>query len=248
MLFKNLKRVIINLLLLCTTQLFAQLDEGIEDELVDYQYWIDYNVNINIKNNFSLYGDTGFRIISPYIWTRYYIRPAVRYTHKLKAKSKKALEIIYHFGIGTFFTNYNDIPNHLEIRPFRGVQLRWPNFKYISFSHYARLEQQIDYFNNNWDFGLRARYMLAGTFEFYKTRDNFIDQIYIPFSVELFWNLDKSQAFNDVVRITPGIGYIANPKWRFELSLSYHRRKFELEDEFNTNDIVFRLRVFQNLN
>ncbi len=228
-------------------QLFAQIEE-LEDEYADKQLWLDYNVQYNLEKNFTLYGDVGWRIISPHNWTRYYIRPAISFTHYPITKSKKHLKLVYHFGIGTFYTNYTKIPNNLEIRPFQGVNIEWSTLKRININQYIRLEQQFEYFNGEWDFGLRARYMLGGTFEFYKTRDNFIDQIYIPFHVEFFWNLDNTQNFNDVIRITPGIGYVVNPTWRFEFSTSYHRRKFEIEDAFKTNDIVFRFRVFHNLN
>lgn len=237
---------ILFLSLFFSSQLSAQIEE-VEDEYVDQQLWLDYNAQYNLENSFTIYGDAGWRIISPHNWTRYYIRPAINFTHFPISKSKNHLKLVYHFGIGAFFTNYTEIPNNLEIRPFQGINIEWSTLKRLKINQYIRLEQQIEYFNDEWDFGLRARYMLAGTFEFYKTRDNFIDQIYIPFNVEFFWNLDSSQSFSDVLRITPGIGYFANPKWRFEFSLSYHRRKFEIEDEFSTNDIVFRFRVFQNL-
>ena len=243
---KNLISILI-LTLFFSFPLFAQI-EDVEDEYVDYQFWLDYNASYNLKNNFSLYGNVGWRVISPHNWTRYYIRPAISFTHFPITKSKNHLKLVYHFGIGTFFTNYTKIPNNLEFRPFQGVNLEWTTLKRIRINQYLRFEQQLEYFNNEWDFGLRARYMLSSTFEAYKKRNNILDQVYLPFNIEFFWNINKSQGFNDVIRITPGIGYIANPKWRFEFSFSYHRRKFEIEDEFNTNDIVFRFRVFQNLN
>jgi hypothetical protein len=233
--------------ILISLQSNAQI-EDLEDEYTDTQLWLDYNAQYNLKNNFTLYGDAGWRIISPHLWTRYYIRPAVSFTHFPIIKAKKHLKLVYHFGIGTFYTNYTEIPNNLEIRPFQGINIEWTTLKRLHINQYIRLEQQFEYFNDEWDFGLRARYMLAGTFEFYKNRNNFIDQIYIPFHVEFFWNLNDTQTFNDVIRLTAGLGYVANPKWWFEFSTSYHRRKFEIEDEFSTNDIVFRFRVFHNLN
>jgi len=229
------------------SQLSAQI-EDVEDEYVDYQLWLDYNARYNLKNNFSLYGDTGWRIISPHSWTKYYIRPAISFTHFPITKSKNHLKLVYHFGVGTFYTNYTKIPNNLEIRPFQGVNIEWTTLKRLHINQYIRLEQQFEYFNNNWDFGLRARYMLAGTFEPYVSRDNILDQLYFPFHIEFFWNLNNSVSFNDVIRITPGLGFVANEKWTIEFSTSYHRRKFEIDDEFNTNDIVFRFRVFHLLN
>lgn len=127
------------------------------------------------------------------------------------------------------------------------MQLRWPNFKHIGFSHYARLEQQIDYFNNNWDFGLRARYMLARNITFKNKNRKIISSLYFPFHIELFWNLDKSAGFNDVIRLAPGIGYVFDPKWKMEFSTSYHKRRFSENENFVTNDIVFRLRIYHSI-
>ncbi len=73
---------------------------------------------------------------------------------------------------------------------------------------------------------------------------SFNDGLYLPVSMELFWNLKGAQQFNDVVRITPGIGYEISPIWKAEFDLSYHYTCNTVEDDFATNDIVFRLRVF----
>jgi len=91
---------------------------------VNYQGWLDYNAIYHVSREFKIYGDVGYRRISPDIWTRYYIRPAVSYFHSLPTKRGKHITLTYHFGIGTFFTNYTNIPNHLEIRPFQGVDLQ----------------------------------------------------------------------------------------------------------------------------
>ena len=233
-------------LVLISLQSAAQFDQ-FEDGDVDKQAWIDYNFNYHKTDKFTIYGDTGFRIISPYIWTRYYIRPAVSYTPNPLFKKGDKLRTTYHFGIGTFFTNYVDIPNHLEIRPFQGIDLQWPNFKHISFTHYVRFEQQIESFDGKWDFGLRARYMLSGTITWGNNDENIINSFFIPFHVELFRNIDNTNSFNDVIRLNAGLGYHFNSNWRSELSISYHQRKFEEADNFETNDIVFRLRIYYTI-
>ncbi len=232
--------------ILISLQSTAQIDQFKNGDL-NRQAWFDYNFNYHKTDRFNIYGDTGFRIISPYIWTRYYIRPAVSYTPKPLFKKGDKLRTTYHFGIGTFFTNYVELPNHIEIRPFQGIQLNWPSFKNISFSHYARLEQQIENFDGGWSFGVRARYMLSGNITWGNNNENVINSFFFPFHVELFWNLDNTAGFNDVIRITPGLGYHFNPNWRLEFSTSYHKRKFAEADNFETNDIVFRLRIYYDI-
>ena len=78
-------------------------------------------------------------------------------------------------------------------------------------------------------------------------RMSFMERLYLTVSMEFFWNLKGAQQFNDVVRITPGIGYEFSELWRAEFDLSYHYTRNTVEDNFATNDIVFRLRLFHNL-
>jgi len=61
---------------------------------------------------------------------------------------------------------------------------------------------------------------------------------------EIFLNLERNNYFSDVMRITPGLGNKINDKWRAELNVSYHNVKEDIEDSFQNNNIVFRLRVF----
>ena len=99
---KNLISIsILTLFLSFPSLLWAQIEE-VEDEYVDQQLWLDYNAQHSLKNNFAIYGDVGWRIISPHNWTRYYIRPAISFTHFPITKSKNHLKLVYHFGIGTF--------------------------------------------------------------------------------------------------------------------------------------------------
>ena len=229
--------------LIQSTRLFSQ----IEDEELTYQLWLDYNANYHVSGKFKVYGDVGYRRISPDIWTRYYIRPAVSYFHSLPLKSGKYLTITYHFGIGTFFTNAVDTSNNLEIRPFQGVDLQWPTFKRLQINHYVRLEEQFEYTNNDWDFGLRGRYMIAGIFHWNRETWNKLNNFYLPFHIEFFWNITTTSLNNDLIRITPGLGYTFNLKWKMEFSTSYHRTRIDVDNSFETNDIVFRLRLFHNI-
>jgi len=77
--------------------------------------------------------------------------------------------------------------------------------------------------------------------------------MYIPLNVELFVNLQKAERFNDVIRISPGIGYKFSDEWRAEFYVSYHytyntaeytNNKADQQD--GSNDFVFRLRIFKS--
>ena len=70
----------------------------------------------------------------------------------------------------------------------------------------------------NWinTFGLRVRYKAELTLKLKGDLISFNDGLYLPVSLELSWNLKGAQQFNDVVRITPGIGYEFSPTWKAE--------------------------------
>ena len=115
--------------------------------------------------------------------------------------------------------------------------------------HYVRLEERFDLETATWvnTFGLRLRYQAKMILKLKGDLISFNDGLYLPVRMELFWNLKGAQQFNDVVRITPGIGYEFSTTWKAEFDLSYHYTRNTVEDGFATNDIVFRLRVFHKL-
>ncbi|MDB4584052.1 hypothetical protein N9164_12930 [Draconibacterium sp.] len=76
---------------------------------------------------------------------------------------------------------------------------------------------------------------------------SFNDGLYLPVSIEYFQNLKGTEQFNDVVRGGPGIGYEFSELWKVEFDLSYHYTKNTVEDNFATNDFVFRFRLFHKL-
>ena len=244
----KIKQIIfyLGLLFICPAVVLAQ----VEDESITQQGWVDYNINYGgVKKIINFYGDTGYRIISPDIWTRYYIRPAVSYSRSPLTEPGKKVTEVYHLGIGVFYTDNSDIPNSLEIRPFQGYNIQWPVFSQIRFSHYFRMEERFEYHysDNSWDFGFRGRYMLSGVYTWGGTFLQRMEGLYFPFHVEFFLNFKETTQFNDLIRVTPGLGYNFSVEWKAEFSISYHRIRNSLTNVFETNDIVFRLRVFQNL-
>ena len=49
-----------------------------------------------------------------------------------------------------------------------------------------------------------------------------------------------------MIRISPGLGYKINDKWKAEFYISYHLSNNTSEDDDSTNDFVFRLRIFKS--
>lgn len=229
--------------ILQSTALFSQ----IEDENITYQGWIDYNSTYHVNKKFKVFGDVGFRKISPNYWSRYYIRPAVRFVTSVGKKPGKQVTINYNLGLGFFFTNSVDTSNLIELRPFQGADVKWPNFKWLSINHYVRLEERFREFNRIWDVDLRLRYMLAANFHWRKENRDILNNFYIPFQVELFWHMLESDKQDNLLRLIAGVGYTFNVKWKLEFNFIYQRSRIMVDDIFETNDLIFRFRLYHTI-
>jgi hypothetical protein len=241
------KNIRLSLLLLFSGYLLYAQD--VEDKSITEQIWLDYNPDFSLSEKVDVYGDIGARTVFPNEWYRFVVGPSVRYKQPKLILKELFYKEELHFGIRFFFTANRDNPNRLEIRPFQGYRLSWPNRPRIVLQHYVRLEERFDIETSNWinTFGLRLRYLAELMLKFKGDWISFNEGLYLPVSIEFFWNLKGAQQFNDVVRITPGIGYEFSELWRAEFELSYHYTRNTVEDNFATNDIVFRFRVFHTL-
>ena len=239
----------IQLLVLLIFSAHLLIAQDFEDKSITEQIWLDYNPEYSLSERVDLYGGLGARTVFPNEWYRFFIEPTVRYK-----RPKFILKDLYykeelHFGIRFFFTTNKSFSNRLEIRPFQGYKLKWPNRPRVVIQHYVRLEERFDLETANWvnTFGLRLRYQAKMTLKLKGDLISFNDGLYLPIRMEFFWNMKRVQQFNDVVRITPGIGYEFSEFWRAEFDMSYQYTRNTVEDNFATNDIVFRFRVFHKL-
>jgi len=227
--------------------LLAQSD--LEDNSLTNQLWTDINFSYQLTERSNFLGDIGFRTVSPHEWNRYIIRPEFRYRvpNRILKNLKLKKELIG--GIGFFYTSNFNAPNRLEIRPFQGFRLDWPDRPRIRIRHFVRLEERFEMNTDGWKntFGLRLRYLAELTIKFRGDIIKYNKGIYIPVSAELFWNLIGTNQFNDHVRVSSGIGYTFSEKWKGEFHIAYHYTRNTVEEDFNTNDIVYRLCAFYRI-
>jgi hypothetical protein len=217
-----------------------------EDEDVNTQIWLDYNPSWVLNSKTQIYGDIGARTIIPNNWYRAIVRPAIRYDLlSFNERTERYRTWQLHGGIGFFYTYNLEVTDILEIRPFQGLRVKIPNRDRLQLVHYVRLEERLELGlgEGTSEFSIRARYMIGKDFIL---PGKFLTQgLYLPVYAEFFFNLNTGAQFNDVMRLTPGIGYRPNQDMRFQFDLSYHRRRPSSDDKFRTNDIVFRFRVYQ---
>lgn len=221
-----------------------------KDISLNIQYWLDYNSNINLKDELrDLRIMVGYRGISPHVFDKYL---ATASYDILNTKSpeflnlKKPLINSFHLGGGLYYTNIVESDNDFEFRLMQGFSFFTPKIATIYFKNYIRLEErfQTSFDGSSWNDSYRIRYKISTVLE-WKHLFEFNKGMYIPMNVEFFFNLKKADRFNDVIRISPGIGYKLNDDWKFETFISYHYTKITSENDSSTNDFVIRLRIYK---
>ncbi len=222
---------------LASTKVSAQND----DIRVTWQTWADYTAYKMISNKFELYGDVGARHLfdRDLSWSRFYIRPGIKY----QVNSWLSLRA----GFGTFFTAHKSLDNQMELRPFQGVAVSWPNLPLFKFANYVRLEQRIIYNlktgDNNFD--LRFRYQFSTSFK--PSRVKKVKYFYIPAFFELFVDRITSneiteEMYPEDVRLGIGAGYIKDKNWSGQFMIIFQRARSDLGN-FKTSDLIFRFSI-----
>ena len=223
-----------------------------EDKVnINLQYWLDYNTNIELNDEFrDLNIIAGFRSTTPHVFNKYIVRSTYDITNKKSPEFlnlKKPLITSYHLGGGMYYThNLEEADDIFEMRFVQGIKYFTPDIAKLSFKHYVRLEErfQTSFGGSSWTDSYRLRYKISSIIE-WKHLFSFNKGMYIPVNVEFFFNIKKADRFNDVIRISPGIGYKLNDDWKFELYGSYHYIKNVTENDSSTNDFVLRLRIYR---
>jgi hypothetical protein len=105
-----------------------------------------------------------------------------------------------------------------------------------------RFQNSFD--DTGWSTGFRIRYRISTVLKWKDHLIKFTDGIYFPLSVEMFFNLKKSDQNNDLTRISPGIGYQLKNDWRYELFLIYNITKNTTETSNNSSEFILRIRVY----
>jgi hypothetical protein len=120
-----------------------------------------------------------------------------------------------------------------------------PTIKALTFSNYVRLEErfQNSFDGSGWTTGFRVRYRLSTELNWGDHLFSFTHGLYFPLNAELFFNLKKSDRYNDLTRLSPGIGYRTKSNWKYELYLIFNRSKNITETNNTSSDFILRLRI-----
>lgn len=233
-----------------TTAISGQEGEQ-EDVSVNSQMWLDFNGKYRLDDNRSVSGFIGYRSISPRIFDKFMVVPRYDIIHTKSPKfmkREKPLISSFHLGTGLYYTNNIYEADNFEFRLMQGLKFFLPSLKAIPLQSYIRLEERFQktFDGSYWNASFRFRYKFSTVLEWKKRLFSFNKGMYIPLSVEFFFNLKQADRYNDVIRISPGLGYKFNDEWKAEFYVSYHYSNNTSEDDDSTNDFVFRLRIYKS--
>ncbi len=228
---------------------FAQ-DSIVDQEVkVNQQFWFDYNFVSPLSENQNLSTQIGFRKITPKIYDRFLGISTLNFKNTKKVinfNNKKPIIKSYHVGAGLIYTqNYNNTDN-FELRLIQGFKFEIPTIKPVTLNNYVRFEERFQnaFQDSGWRAGYRLRYRLSTILSWNKHYLNFTNGLYIPIEAEVFFNLKRAERFNDLIRLSPGLGYRLDNNWKFELYFIYNRTKNITETNNKSSDFILRLRVF----
>jgi hypothetical protein len=181
------------------------------------------------------YGDTGYRtIVTKINWTRIYVRPSLKYHFN------KTWEV--HAGLGLFYIFYNLDTDQIEITPWQGVQLNWPNFKRINFKSQVKLEERFSFLTDTWasNFEFRFRYKLSGNIHFVR-----LNKWSIPFYGEYFLPLQGNinELYQNKGRVGVGLGYKLVKDWEISFIFNWQGSKLGQGDHLNVSDYAYQLKI-----
>ena len=206
------------------------------------QVWLDFYPHFYVNSKLQFYGDAGFRtLVTDAQWLRIHGRPSVRY-HLNNT-------LVAHGGVGMFLEFNRDQGTRFELRPWQGVQIKWPKFERLTFSHLIRAEERINhlFLTDTTQFEFRMRFRVGGNFQFDPNRN--ARSLFIPFSVEWFWPVSKSveELFSNRSRITLGLGLNASPTLQFRLIIVWQGSRQGRSDSFGISDWIVRLQARYSL-
>ena len=236
--------------LLVSTVLYGQQLEP-EDASLNSQIWLDFNGKYQLGDDKFISGFVGYRSITPRIFDKYMVVPTYNIIHTKTPnfiKREKPLISSFHLGTGIYYTNNIYEPDNFEFRLMQGLKFFLPSIEMIPLKNYIRLEERFQktFDGSYWNASFRFRYRISTVIEWKKHLFSFNKGMYIPLSIEFFFNLKKADRYNDVIRLSPGIGYKFNDEWKAEFYVSYHHSNNTSQDDTSTNDFVFRLRIYKS--
>lgn len=233
---------------------FSARSQSLEDEQTDEsdfsrQLWTSFNPSYHLSEKKTIKGDVNYRTVWPHNWSRFIARGGLEINTDGILFKKLKVQENYAYGVGLFYLNSETSDNSFEIRPYQGYRLSFNVSERFAFGQYLRLEERFVFSDGDGNiFGIRLRSQFLGTINLEGLIFREGTGIYFPIGVELFFNIRKTSQFNDVLRISPSMGYQINPGFKIQAGIAYHYIKDEAGQFAKSNDLIFSFKVFKTLN
>ena len=241
--FRQTIKLSVLILLFGVTQAYGQDSIVDQDVRVNTQFWIDYNFSKSKSETRDVSTQIGYRKILPEVYDRFLAISTMNFDNLTQNKWLKLLNS-YHLGAGAIYTSNYDASDNFEIRLIQGVRYNISTLKLLNINNYVRLEERLQTsFSNDWTLGYRLRYKLSTEISWKKHYFGFTRGLYFPLEAEVFFNLKKTDRFNDLIRLSPGIGFRTKSGWRFETFIIFNRTKNITETNNKSSDFILRFRI-----
>jgi len=239
--------VFIVLILVAAPALKAQ--ETSEEAKVTNQLWLDFNPKWKLSERLNLLGKVGAKSIYPKSWYKLYATTEISYSVPKNIFKKLNYNERAYAGIDFYYIFYIDLPDVIEISPYQGYTLTWPNRERLDLTHNVELGERFQWDVKDWNFsfGLKLSYEIGLIFKFKGDLWEHGKGFFLSATAKFWWNLIATTVFNDVARITPGIGYQINPAWKAAFYIGYNYTRNQTTEEFRTDNIIYRLRLYYTI-
>ncbi len=170
-------------------------------------------------------------------WHRYYIHPMMRYNLNKRWNIRA--------GLNTIYNTYQTEQNHLEIRPYLGVGLKWPIIEWMDVNHYARVEERISRYSEEaaTELVTRGRYKVDTRIPLWRISK---ENLYFLMAYgELFFNMggEADEVFRNRNRFGAGVGMVSKSKWSYTLLFNYQKTRQATDGEFDRHDFFTQIRI-----
>ncbi len=218
----------------------AQPATQADSTVVDRQIWVDFYPHFMISEKFRYYGDLGYRTtIGDRTWFRLYARPSIQY------RPNKLWQI--NGGVGVFWVQFDADFDRVELTPWQGIRVNWPNFGNLRFRNRVRFEERFSKITNGGSttFDLRARYKLSGMYRFaiqQPTKFWFVEgygELFFPLRDEI------EEFFRNRTRFGFGIGHSFSRDWRISAVMNWQRSRFGPEEDLTISDHAYQLKIWK---
>lgn len=219
------------------------------DSKVANQFWLDFNPSYKLSKRWEISGKVGAKAIYPATWYKTYASFEGSYAIPKFIFKKLYYDEEVYAGVDFYYVFNAENENVFEISPYQGYGLKWPNRKRLIIKHDLELGQKFQWGTQDLDysFGLDLSYEGSLTWKFHGEVWKYGKGFYLACNFKFWWNLISTTVFNDVARVTPGIGYQINPKWKTAFLVGWNYTRNLGSDNFSTNSMIYRFRVYYKI-